>query len=91
MVDQTLAIYEPPVSNSGFVGGKFLDRQRIRKHGTTKQESKYITDKDLLQDLPHTIWINNHPFILLEMDKFTLRYRNKGNIAGADSSLFFSC
>jgi len=81
MVDQTLAIYEPPVSNSGFVGGKFLDRQRIRKHGTTKQESKYITDKDLLQDLPHTIWINNHPFILLEMDKFTLRYRNKGNIA----------
>jgi hypothetical protein len=88
MVDQTLAIYEPPVSNSGFVGGKFLDRQRIRKHGTTKQESKYITDKDLLQDLPHTIWINNHPFILLEMDKFTLRYRNKGNIAGADS-LFF--
>jgi len=81
MVDQTIAVYEPPVSNSGFVGGKFLERQRIRTHGTTKQDCKYITDKDMLQDLPHAITINNYPFLLLECDRFTLRYRNKGNIA----------
>jgi hypothetical protein len=30
MVDQTLGIYEPPVSNSGFLGGKFLERQRVQ-------------------------------------------------------------
>jgi hypothetical protein len=54
---------------------------QIRKHGTTKQEAKYITDKDILQDLPHRIWLNNYPFTLLEADKFTVRYRNKGNIA----------
>ena len=54
---------------------------QIRKHGTTKQEAKYITDKDVLQDLPHRIWLNNYPFTLLEADKFTVRYRNKGNIA----------
>ena len=29
MVDQTIGIYEPPVSNSGFLGGKFLERQRV--------------------------------------------------------------
>ena len=34
-----------------------------------------------MQDLPHSIWINGFPFLLLESDKFTLRYRNNGNIA----------
>jgi hypothetical protein len=74
MVDQTVAIYEPPVSNSGFVGGKFLERQRCRKHGTSKQESKYLTDNEFLQDLPLPIWINDFPFLLLESDRFTLRW-----------------
>ena len=54
---------------------------QVRKHGTTKQEAKYVTDKDLLQDLPHCVWLNNHPFTLLEADKFTVRYRNKGDVA----------
>ena len=54
---------------------------QVRKYGTTKQEAKYITDKDLLQDLPHCVWLNNYPFTLLEADKFTVRYRNKGDVA----------
>ncbi len=54
---------------------------QVRKYGTTKQEAKYITDQDLLQDLPHSIWLNNYPFTLLEADKFTVRYRNKGDVA----------
>jgi len=29
MADSTIAVYEPPVSNSGFVGGKFLERQKV--------------------------------------------------------------
>jgi len=69
------------VSNSGFVGGKFLERQRVRKHDTGKHESVYITEADVLVDLPATVWINGYPFVLLECDRFTLRYRNKGNIA----------
>jgi len=39
-----------------------------------------MTDQDLLIDLPGTVWINGYPFVLLETDKFTLRYVNKGNI-----------
>ena len=42
-VNQSIAIYEPPVSNSGFVGGKFLERGRVRKHGTSKFEAKFMT------------------------------------------------
>mmetsp|Transcript_35755 Transcript_35755/g.70052 ORF Transcript_35755/g.70052 Transcript_35755/m.70052 type:complete len:393 (-) Transcript_35755:35-1213(-) len=81
MADSTIAVYEPPVSNSGFVGGKFLERQKMRKHGTGKHESVYLTEEDVLVDLPATIWINGYPLMLLECDRFTLRYRNKGNIA----------
>lgn len=30
MADSTFAVYEPPVSNSGFIGGKFLERRKVR-------------------------------------------------------------
>lgn len=55
MADSSVAVYEPPVSNSGFLGGKFLQRQRVRRHGTAKTESNYITHQDLLFDLPGAI------------------------------------
>lgn len=33
--DQSLAVYEPPVANSGIPGGKFLERRQVRKaHGS---------------------------------------------------------
>lgn len=36
LVDDTVAIFEPPVRNSGIVGGKFLERGVLRKPGHTK-------------------------------------------------------
>ena len=33
-----------------------------------------------MPQLPGTVWINGFPFVLLETDKFTLRYVNKGKI-----------
>jgi hypothetical protein len=32
MGDGSVSIYEPPIQNSGFMGGKFLERQRIIRH-----------------------------------------------------------
>lgn len=29
MMDDSLLIFEPPIRNSGIVGGKFLERQRV--------------------------------------------------------------
>eukprot|EP00281_Chroomonas_sp_CCMP1168_P026865 CAMPEP_0206237264 /NCGR_PEP_ID=MMETSP0047_2-20121206/14173_1 /ASSEMBLY_ACC=CAM_ASM_000192 /TAXON_ID=195065 /ORGANISM="Chroomonas mesostigmatica_cf, Strain CCMP1168" /LENGTH=619 /DNA_ID=CAMNT_0053661689 /DNA_START=87 /DNA_END=1946 /DNA_ORIENTATION=- len=81
MSDSTVAVYEPPVSNSGFIGGKFLERQKVRRQGSGRHESLYLTEHDMLVDLPATVWINGYPMMLLECDRFTLRYRNKGNIA----------
>lgn len=31
MMDDNLLIFEPPIRNSGIVGGKFLERQRVYK------------------------------------------------------------
>lgn len=31
MMDDSLLIFEPPIRNSGIVGGKFLERQRVYK------------------------------------------------------------
>ena len=31
MMDDSLLIFEPPVRNSGIIGGKFLERQRVYK------------------------------------------------------------
>uniref|UniRef100_A0A7S0W4D5 EF-hand domain-containing protein n=1 Tax=Hemiselmis tepida TaxID=464990 RepID=A0A7S0W4D5_9CRYP len=80
MGDGSVSIYEPPIQNSGFMGGKFLERQRVIKHNSPEGFGDWMTDQDLLIDLPGTVWINGYPFVLLETDKFTLRYVNKGNI-----------
>jgi hypothetical protein len=66
--------------NSGFIGGKFLERQRVVKHQSPEGFGDWMTEKDLLVELPGTVWINDYPFVLLETDKFTLRYVNKGKI-----------
>jgi hypothetical protein len=34
MMDDSLLIFEPPIRNSGIVGGKFLERQRVYKPGS---------------------------------------------------------
>ena len=34
MNDDTIAVFEPPVRNSGFIGGKFLERKLQLKPGT---------------------------------------------------------
>ena len=88
MGDGTLSVYEPPIQNSGFMGGKFLDRQRVQRHKSKIGFGDWITDEDMLIPMPGTVWINSQPFVLLETDKFTLRYLNKGrldNIISIDS------
>jgi len=80
MGDGSISIYEPPIQNSGFMGGKFLERQRVVKHQSPEGFGDWMTEKDLLVELPGTVWINDYPFVLLETDKFTLRYVNKGKL-----------
>ena len=82
LIDSTVAIYEPPVINSGFLGGKFLERQRVLRRGAQRTDSVYVGAEDMLIPLPGTVWLNEHPFVLLECDGFTRRYLSRG---GGDS------
>ena len=34
----------------------------------------WMTEEDMLVDLPGTVWINDYPFVLLETDKVNIFY-----------------
>jgi hypothetical protein len=78
MGDGSVSVYEPPIQNSGFMGGKFLERQRVLRRGFKMGSGEWMDKGDFLVDLPASVWINNFPFVLMDADKFTLRYIHEG-------------
>ncbi|KAL7543587.1 hypothetical protein ACHAXR_012880 [Thalassiosira sp. AJA248-18] len=66
MEDDTIAIREPPVSNSGVMGGSFLRRQTM-KH----ENGSYYAAKDLY--VGNIVDIVGHHFLLLNADEYTYR------------------
>jgi Ca2+-binding EF-hand superfamily protein len=78
LADDTISIFEPSQRNSGIIGGKFLQRQRI-KHPEQDPESikrlgksEYYKAQDLYVGAVLNIF--NHKMELTETDEFTLRY-----------------
>tara|TARA_B110000208_G_scaffold186656_1_gene243500 strand:- start:180 stop:1106 length:927 start_codon:yes stop_codon:yes gene_type:complete len=51
LADDSISVYEPPVHNSGFVGGKFIRRMRIKKEGVTPT-TYYGPDDFYLEAIP---------------------------------------
>ena len=41
-----VTIYEPPVRNSGIIGGKFLERTRVAKPCTTMEKPQFYGPQD---------------------------------------------
>jgi hypothetical protein len=64
--DDTIAVREPPLRNSGHIGGNFLARTRIKKEGT----EEFYTAADL--KLGSTINILTHKFIISHTDNYTM-------------------
>lgn len=42
-----ISIYEPPVRNSGIIGGKYLRKTRVAKPGSTTENATYYGPSDL--------------------------------------------
>lgn len=42
-----ISIYEPPVRNSGIIGGKYLGKTRVAKPGSTTENAEYYGPSDL--------------------------------------------
>lgn len=66
MEDDTILIAEPPIRNSGVMGGKFLSRQAVKKH----DGSKYLAH-DMFTG--NVVDIMCHHFELLNADEYTYR------------------
>ncbi|OBS72185.1 hypothetical protein A6R68_13237 [Neotoma lepida] len=73
--DDTISVFEPIERNSGYTGGMFLKRSRVKKPGQEvfKSEfSEYIKAEELY--IGATVNVNGYLFILLNADDYTLRY-----------------
>jgi len=73
--DDTVLVFEPPVRNSGIIGGKFLERCRVKKpnqerYGT--ELSQYYMAEDLY--VGAKVFFNNFCFILIDADEYALQY-----------------
>lgn len=47
LYNDTISIYEKSTPNSGIIGGKFLEKKRIPKPGSTLDSPKFYTPADL--------------------------------------------
>lgn len=65
MADDTLGIFEKFQRNSGFIGGKFLERSRVKNPDT----KEYYKAEDF--QVSNRLNINRQIFELIEVDKFT--------------------
>ena len=66
MEDDTMAVNEPPIRNSGIMGGKFLSRQVVKMHDGTKYQASDMFVGNVID-----MWC--HHFELLHADENTYR------------------
>ncbi|KAK9800757.1 hypothetical protein WJX73_007791 [Symbiochloris irregularis] len=78
-----MAIFEPPLPNTGVVGGKYLERCFVCKPKSTDR----YTDQDLY--VGAVLDVHGAYFELFEADEFTLQYMesNRSNYPQADISV----
>lgn len=72
MADDTVSIFEKVIRNSGFVGGKFLERSRMRDAA-----GDFIKPQDFFVGARLTV--NRYNFRLLEADEYTLKYMEEND------------
>ncbi|MCJ8732529.1 hypothetical protein PDJAM_G00212430 [Pangasius djambal] len=73
--DDTIAVFETTQRNSGVIGGKFLERSRVKKPGQElfkSEMSEYYKAQDLY--VGARISINNQPFQLVDADEYAFNY-----------------
>lgn len=71
MNNDTMSIYEKFLRNSGFIGGSFLERTKIKNPET----GEYYTTKDLF--VGRNIRLNFFDFEIIEADAFTVNFMRK--------------
>jgi len=70
--DDMITIHEPPVRNSGIIGGKFLERTRVAKPGSSPDEPAFYGPQDF--SIGSVIQVFKHRFRITNADQFVLKY-----------------
>lgn len=70
-----ITIYEPPIRNSGIIGGKFLERTRIAKPGSSPDKPVFYGPDDM--HIGSVIEIFNHRFVITNADEYVLKYMDE--------------
>jgi hypothetical protein len=69
LADDTLHVFEPHQRNSGIVGGKWLERSRV------KVGARYLGTEDL--HIGAEILLSGFPFVLIGADEYALRFMDQ--------------
>ena len=76
--NDTMRVFEPPVANAGFAGGKFLSRGQYRPNGKLAKED-YVKASDLV--VGTVLKVNHFKFVITAMDQPTKDYlRDAGQL-----------
>jgi len=78
LADDTMSVYEPPARNSGFMGGKFMERCQPKNPQTNEA---YIA-KDL--SVGSVMTFRHHDFVLIEADEYTLNFMENKKFPSSD-------
>ena len=70
-----ISIYEPKTKNSGLVGGKFLEKTRIAKPGTSPDKPIYYEPQDFC--IGAVIDAFKTRFIITGADEFTINFMDQ--------------
>lgn len=69
--DDTILVFEPPQRNSGILGGRFLERGRIKK----PDDVNYFMAQDLY--IGANVAFHKYEFILIDADEYAVNYMEK--------------
>ncbi|XP_053140165.1 EF-hand domain-containing protein 1 isoform X2 [Hemicordylus capensis] len=67
-----ISIYEPPVRNSGVIGGRYLGKTRVAKPGSSPDDPAYYEPADFT--VGATIEVFGHRFVITDVDEYVLSY-----------------
>ncbi|KAL0165166.1 hypothetical protein M9458_040919, partial [Cirrhinus mrigala] len=70
--DDMISIFEKSTRNSGIIGGKFLEKTRVPKPGSSVENPEYYGPADF--SIGATVEVFGHRFILTDADRYVLSY-----------------
>ncbi|XP_016344948.1 EF-hand domain-containing protein 1-like [Sinocyclocheilus anshuiensis] len=70
--DDMISVFERSTRNSGIIGGKFLEKTRVPKPGSSVENPEYYTPADF--SIGATVEVFGHLFVLMDADRYVLRY-----------------